>query len=216
MDTKCEDAVRDRFRFLSPRLNERLQRLWAGAEAKVLGWGGIRTVARASGLAINTVRRGYAELTESADSDPQRIRREGGGRKTLTEGQPELLASLESLVSPVTRGDPMRPLLWTCKSVRHLSDELVKQGYSISAAKTAQLLHDLGYSLQSHRKRDEGKGHPDRDAQFGHINEQVLAFQGAGQPVISVDTKKEGTGREIPQFRSGMASQGFSRRGQGL
>ena len=191
MDKKCEDAVRDRFRFLSPRLNERLQRLWAGAEAKVLGWGGIRTVARASGLAINTVRRGYAELTESAGSDPRRIRREGGGRKTLTESQPELLASLEGLVSPVTRGDPTRPLLWTCKSVRHLSDELVKQGYSISAAKTAQLLHDLGYSLQSHRKRDEGKGHPDRDAQFGHINEQVLAFQGAGQPVISVDTKKK-------------------------
>ncbi len=139
MDTKCEDAVRDRFRFLSPWLNERSQRLWAGAEARVLGWGGIRNVARVSGLAINTVRRGFAEVTESADANLQRIRREGGGRKTLTESQPELLASLENLVSPVTRGDPRRPLLWTCKSVRHLSDELVKQGYRISAAKTAQL-----------------------------------------------------------------------------
>jgi transposase len=148
-------------------------------------------VARASGLAINTVRRGFAELSGQAVSEPQRIRREGGGRKALTQSQPELLAALDRLVSPATRGDPMRPLLWTCKSVRRLSDELVKQGHEISPAKTAELLHDLGYSLQSHRKRDEGKSHPDRDAQFGHINEQVLAFQKAGQPVISVDTKKK-------------------------
>lgn len=126
-----------------------------------------------------------------AAPEPQRIRREGGGRKALLESQPELLADLEHWVSPATRGDPMRPLLWTGKSVRRLSDELAKQGHEISAAKTAELLHGLGYSLQSHRKRDEGKRHPDRDAQFGPINEQVLAFQKAGQPVISVDTKKK-------------------------
>ena len=162
MDTTSEDAVRDRFRFLSPWLNERSQRLWAGAEAKVLGWGGIRTVARASGLAINTVRRGYAEVMKSSHSGPQRIRREGGGRKTMTASQPELLTSLESLVSPVTHGDPMRPLLWTCKSVRHLSDELAKQGYSVSATKTAQLLHSLGYSLQksSQTRRRQGPSGP--------------------------------------------------------
>ena len=166
-------------------------RLWAGTEAKVLGWGGVRAVARASGLAINTVRRGFAELAGQVVSEPERIRREGGGRKALTQTQPELLAELERLVSPATRGDPMRPLLWTCKSVRRLSDELAKGGHPISPAKTAELLHDLGYSLQSHRKRDEGKSHADRDAQFSHINEQVLAFQRAGQPVISVDTKKK-------------------------
>jgi hypothetical protein len=191
MDTNGENAVRERFQFLSPWLNERSLRLWAGTEAKVLGWGGVRTVARASGLAINTVRRGVTELSGQVISEPQRIRRAGGGRKALTQSQPELLAGLEHLVNPVTRGDPMRPLLWTCKSVRHLSEELAKQGYEISAAKTAELLHDLGYSLQSHRKRDEGKSHPDRDAQFGHINEQILAFQQTGQPVISVDTKKK-------------------------
>ncbi len=148
-------------------------------------------MARASGLAINTVRRGFTELSGQALSEPQRIRREGGGRKALTQSQPELLVELERLVGPATRGDPIRPLLWTCKSVRRLSDELAKQGHEISPAKTAELLHDLGYSLQSHRKRDEGKSHADRDAQFGHINEQVLAFQKAGQPVISVDTKKK-------------------------
>jgi transposase len=191
VDATGENAVRERFQCLSPWLNERSLRLWAGTEAKVLGWGGVRTVARASGLAINTVRRGVAELAGEAGSEPQRIRREGGGRKALTQSQPELLSSLDRLVSPLTRGDPMRPLLWTCKSVRRLSDELAEQGYEISPTKTAELLHDLGYSLQSHRKRDEGKSHPDRDAQFGHINQQVLGFQKAGQPVISVDTKKK-------------------------
>jgi transposase len=181
VDTTVEHAVGDRFRLLSPWLNERSLRLWAGTEAKVFGWGGVRAVARASGLAINTVRRGFAEVAgEAIVSDPLRIRRAGGGRKTLTQSQPELLAALERLVSSATRGDPMRPLLWTCKSVRRLSGELVKQGHQISPAKTADLLHELGYSLQSHRKRDEGKSHPDRDAQFNHITEQVLAFQKAG------------------------------------
>jgi len=193
--------VRDRFRLLSPWLNERSIRLWAGTEAKVFGWGGVRAIARASGLAINTVRRGFAEVEgEAVSSEHQRIRREGGGRKSLTENQPELLASLERLLSPSTRGDPMRPLLWTCKSVRRLSSELVKQGYQISAAKTAELLHELGYSLQSHRKRDEGKSHPDRDAQFSHINAQVVAFQKEGQPVISVDTKKK---ELVGRYRNG-------------
>lgn len=191
MDATGENAVRERFQCLSPWLNERSLRLWAGTEAKVFGWGGVRAVARASGLAINTVRRGFAELAGQVVSEPERIRREGGGRKALTQTQPELLADLERLVSPATRGDPMRPLLWTCKSVRRLSDELVNEGHEISPAKTAELLHDLGYSLQSHRKRDEGKSHADRDAQFSHINEQVLVFQKNGQPVISVDTKKK-------------------------
>lgn len=192
MDTAHEHAVRDRFELLSPWLNERSVRLWAGTEAKVFGWGGVRAVARSSGLAVNTVRRGLEEVAGGVvGSEPQRIRRGGGGRKALTQSQPALLAALERLVTPLTRGDPMRPLLWTCKSIRRLSGELIQQGYRISPAKTAELLHQLGYSLQSQRKRDEGKSHPDRDGQFDRINQQVLAFQQVGQPVISVDTKKK-------------------------
>ena len=192
-DSNLKKTVQKRFKLLSPWLNERSLRLWAGAEAKVAGWGGVRNVAAASGLAINTVRRGVAELADppAAAVGAERVRSEGGGRKALTERQPELLCALERLVSPHTRGDPMRPLLWTCRSVRRLVGELNQAGHAISPAKTAELLHQLGYSLQSHRKRDEGQSHPDRDAQFQHLNGQVLAFQAAGQPVISVDTKKK-------------------------
>jgi len=192
VDESEEKAVGERFELLAPWLNERSVRLWAGAEAEALGWGGVRAVARCSGLAINTVRRGLAEVTGRApDLGPERIRRPGGGRKAHTRKQPELLAALERLVTPTTRGDPMRPLLWTCKSVRQLARELGREGYPISAITADELLHELGYSLQSHRKRDEGKSHPDRDAQFGHINQEVVKFQQAGQPVISVDTKKK-------------------------
>ncbi len=188
-----KEAIRTRFKKLSPWLNERTLRLWAGAEADVLGRGGVRAVASVSGLAINTVRRGIAELESPAAEWPQthRVRWRGGGRKSLTQNQPQLLGALERLVRPFTRGDPMRPLLWTCKSVRHLAEQLVKEGHVISPAKIAELLHHLGYSLQSHRKRDEGTSHPDRNAQFEHINREVLEFQNAGQPVISVDTKKK-------------------------
>lgn len=187
---------------LSPWLNERGLRLWAGTEAKVAGWGGVRNVAAASGMAINTIRRGVAELESPSDDTPSidRVRAAGGGRKTLTKLQPRLLEELERLVSPQTRGDPMRPLLWTCKSVRRLAKELVGQGFEISPAKTAELLHGLGYSLQSHRKRDEGQSHPDRDAQFCHINQQVVTLQTAGQPVISVDTKKK---ELVGKYRNG-------------
>jgi len=159
-------------------------------------------VAAASGLAINTVRRGVAELVAPASTAPGagRVRNPGGGRKALTERQPDLLAALEHLVSPHTRGDPMRPLLWTCKSVRQLAGELRRAGHAVSPAKTAELLHQLGYSLQSHRKRDEGQSHPDRDAQFQHLNGQVLTFQAAGQPVISVDTKKK---ELVGKYRNG-------------
>ena len=178
---------------MSPWLNERTLRLWAGTEATVLGRGGVRVVASAAGLAINTVRRGVAELQHppSDQTDPQPVRRQGGGRKSLTQSQPHLRSALERLVTPYTRGDPMRPLLWTCKSVRRLAAHLAQEGHVISPAKTAELLHQLGYSLQSHRQRDEGASHPDRDAQFEHINGQVREFQKAGQPVISVDTKKK-------------------------
>jgi transposase len=192
VDVSKERAVGKRFELLAPWLNERSLRLWAGAEARALGWGGVCAVARSSGLAINTVRRGLAEVTGQAPGpEPARIRQPGGGSKPLTHRQPEVLAALERLVHSTARGDPMRPLLWTCKSVRQLARELTREGYPIGATKTDQLLHELGYSLQSHRKRDEGKSHPDRDAQFGHINQEVVKFQEAGQPVISVDTKKK-------------------------
>lgn len=186
------DAIRKRFQLLSRRMNERQIREFAGVEAKVYGRGGIAAVALATGLAINTVRRGLADLDEPADeASSRRIRKFGGGRKPLKEKDPGLVGALEALIEPFTQGDPMRPLRWTCKSVRRLAEELKNQGHTISAAKVAELLAELGYSLQSHRKRDEGKGHEDRDAQFGHINQQVLAFQEEGQPVISVDTKKK-------------------------
>ena len=193
MEPGIKETIRRRYALFSPWLTERTLRLWAGTEATIAGRGGVRTVAAASGLAINTVRRGVVEVQSqpSDSSKDARVRRQGGGRKTLVQRQPELLVALEKLVTPYPRGDPMRPLLWTCKSVRHLAEQLSQDGYSISPAKTAELLHQLGYSLQSHRKRDEGASHPDRDDQFKHINCQVLEFQNAGQPVISVDTKKK-------------------------
>jgi len=185
------NAIGERYKLLSTRINERLQRQLAGAEAKVLGRGGVRAVSRATGLAINTVRRGVAELEETAPAPDGRIRKAGGGRKKLCVKDPGLGAELEKLVEPFSRGDPMRPLRWTCKSVRRLAAELVAKGHRISPAKVAELLAELGYSLQSHRKRDEGNSHQDRDAQFRHINDQVEAFQREEQPVISVDTKKK-------------------------
>lgn len=172
-------------------MNERQIREFAGVEAKVFGRGGLTAVSRATGLAINTVRRGLAELEEPAEGSRSRIRKSGGGRKKLREKDSGLVAALEQLVEPFTRGDPMLPLRWTCKSVRRLAQELGQQGHPISPAKVAELLAEIGYSLQSHRKRDEGKGHLDRDAQFGFINERVLAFQETSDPVISVDTKKK-------------------------
>ncbi len=174
------------------RINERQLREFAGAEAKVFGRGGVRTVARATGLAINTVRRGLADLAEAPKPEALlRVRKAGGGRKKLREKDAKLVEAMEELIEPFTRGDPMRPLRWTCKSVRRLAGELRDQGHPISPAKVAELLAEIGYSLQSHRKRDEGKGHEDRDAQFRFINEQAAAFGKGGDPVISVDTKKK-------------------------
>jgi hypothetical protein len=185
-------AIKRRYEMFVGRINERQIREFAGVEAKVYGRGGLRAVARATGLAVNTVRRGLADLASPPlDRDATRVRKAGGGRKKLREKDAGLVEALEALVEPFSRGDPMRPLRWTCKSVRRLASELKAQGHAISPAKVAELLAELGYSLQSHRKRDEGKGHEDRDAQFGFINERALAFQQAGDPVISVDTKKK-------------------------
>jgi Rhodopirellula transposase DDE domain len=192
MDSR--DTIAARFAALRPFLDERRRRLWAAAEAQAVGRGGVTTVAAATGLQRNTIRAGLREL-RGADPAPvpsdQRVRTAGGGRKALTEHDPSLLRDLEALVDPLTRGDPMSPLRWTCKSTRQLATELSRHGHHVSHQTVAELLHALRYSLQGTRKTKEGASHPDRDAQFGHLNEQVQAFQARGQPVISVDTKKK-------------------------
>jgi transposase len=172
-------------------LDERGRRRWAAAEARSLGRGGITAVAAATGLSDRTIRNGIAELDDPNAAPSGRQRRQGAGRRTREAEQPNLIKALDNLVDGDTRGDPMSPLRWTCKSTRILSQELKKQGYQISHTKVAELLIHQGYSLQGNRKTQEGKQHPDRDGQFRHIASRTKAYQRAGQPVISVDTKKK-------------------------
>jgi hypothetical protein len=187
------DDIRDKFNVLSPVMDERLRRLWAAAEATALGRGGIGAVAAATGLSRTTIARGIREQRAlSLDEVPsRRIRRVGGGRKSVTIQDPSLLADLESLVDPVTRGDPQSPLRWTCKSTCRLAAELQAMAHTVSPRTVARLLRGLHYSLQAPRKTKEGGTHPDRNAQFEHINERAKTFQAQGQPVISVDAKKK-------------------------
>jgi hypothetical protein len=189
MDT--EAIIRSKYEVLSPALDERRRRLWAGTEARALGRGGIALVQRATGLAFNTIHRGMQELEAVELLAPDRIRRPGAGRKKATQVYPELGGALDRLVEPVTRGDPESPLRWTCKSTRRLAAELRGQGFAISHTLVASLLADQRYSLQANWKTREGSRHPDRNAQFGHINQRVQAQLEAGQPAISVDTKKK-------------------------
>jgi hypothetical protein len=161
-----------------------------------LGWGGVSAVSKATGLTRKTIHAGLRELEADtaepgADLGPDRIRRPGAGRKPVTQKQPTLLPSLDALVEPTARGDPESPLRWTCKSTRRLADELRRQGFRVGERKVAALLKQAGYRLQANRKTKEGAAHPDRDAQFVYINEQVRRFQRRGQPVVSVDTKKK-------------------------
>jgi hypothetical protein len=186
-----EQQIRAKYRALVPTMDERQRRLWAGTEARALGRGGIAVVARATGLARNTVVRGLEELSERRPLSASCVRRPGAGRKRATLLAPGLATALESLVEPVTRGDPESPLRWTSKSTRHLAEELNAQGYEVSHTLVAGLLHELEYSLQANRKTLEGAGHPDRNAQFEHINAVVTAQLRRGQPAISVDTKKK-------------------------
>ena len=184
-------AIGERFRALAGELNERQRRLWAAAEARSHGRGGIRATARATGIHADTIRVGLRELEAGERLEPGRVRRPGAGRKPLTEVDPTLLEDLERLVEEDSRGDPERPLRWTAKSVRKLADALQAIGHQVHFSSVAKLLRALGYSLQSNRKVKEGAAHPDRDAQFAHINETVTAALAAGEPVISVDTKKK-------------------------
>src|SRR4051794_24472528 len=187
-------TIRGKFEALRPYLDERRRRLWAATEAQALGRGGVALVATATGLQRNTIRAGVRER-ETPGMVPlvsaQRVRAPGGGRKPVTTEDPTLLHDLEALVDPVTRGDPMSPLRWTCKSTRQLAAALRERGHPVSHQTVAEVLHALCYSLQGNRKTNEGATHPDRDAQFTHINAQTEAFQQRGQPVISVDTKKK-------------------------
>ena len=185
-------AVGRRFRLMQSVLDERLRRLIAAAEAKTIGFGGTALVARATGVSRRAILVGLRELTRRRRAGaPGRVRRPGGGRKKTVTKDPTLLRDLERLVEPVTRGDPESPLRWTCKSVRRLAAELCRTGHTVSHRLVADLLDELGYSLQANRKTREGARHPDRNAQFEHLNAQVRAQLAVRNPVISVDTKKK-------------------------
>jgi hypothetical protein len=184
------DAIRERYTQLSPHLDERGRRMFAAAEARAAGYGGIAAVSRATGLAASTIGRGLKELA-AAGLEGDRIRRHGGGRKALLVSDSKLLDDLLTLVAPSERGDPMSPLRWTCKSLRRLAAELRALGHRISHTVVGEVLKQQKFSLQGNRKTREGDSHPDRDAQFAYINESVTRMLAGQQPVISVDTKKK-------------------------
>ncbi|MDW3689235.1 ISAzo13 family transposase [Cupriavidus sp. CV2] len=189
------EAVEAKFRALQARLDEATLRLWAAAEARSLGRGGVSLVAKAIGISRTTIYAGLAELEAAGgatrDMTAKRIRAPGGGRKRLTELDARLLEHLDALVEPTSRGDPMSALRWTCKSTTRLAEELNRLGHRVSQRTICDLLTQTGYSLQSVRKTREGAQHPDRDAQFHYIADKVAQYQRQRQPVISVDTKKK-------------------------
>src|SRR3954452_25432291 len=202
------EGVRRKFELLRPLMNERMRRQWAACEALTLSRGGVTLVAQATGLSRTTIWAGLRELRHpdgvpDDDLPADRSRHAGAGRPLVAEADPTLVKDLEALVEVTTRGDPQSALRWTCKSTRNLAEDLKRQGHRISYRTVAALLHDLDYSLQANRKTREGSSHPDRNAQFEYINRRVRAFQRAGQPVVSVDSKKremvgdfKNTGRE--------------------
>ena len=188
-----EAAIRRRFRLIARHLDERQRRLVAAAEVAAAGRGGVSAVARATGVSRRAIRAGAKDLRArgAAALAPGRIRRPGGGRKRTRDTDPTLVRDLEALIAPTTRGDPQSPLRWTCTSLRRLAAELTRQGHRTSHRMVAVLLRQLGYSLQANRKTIEGARHPDRNAQFEHINARVRAYLRQGEPAISVDTKKK-------------------------
>ena len=194
-DAATVERIRVKYAALVPVMDECMRRHWAATEAMVLGWGGVSAVSMATGLARNTVASGVRELIQRREpvnlAITSRLRQPGAGRKRITETDPLLLHALEELLDPVTRGHPESPLRWTCKSTAKLAAELTRQNHAVTDRTVATLLKRAGYSLQANRKTLEGSSHPDRNAQFEHINKQVLAFQKQNQPVISVDTKKK-------------------------
>ena len=184
-------AVSQRFLLVDPYLTELSRRIWAAAEAATIGPHGKAIVAQATGISRTTLTKAQAEFQAVTDPPSPRQRQAGGGRKPLTETDPTLLADLDRLIDPSSRGDPESPLRWTCKSTYHLAAALQQQGHAVSQRTVYRLLLELGYSLQSNRKMEEGADHPDRDAQFQFINRQVQRYQRLAQPVVCVDTKKK-------------------------
>ena len=183
-------AIRRQWKTNGSKRYERRRRLFAASEARAAGWGGLAAVSNITGLALSTIERGLNDL-DALPLAPGQVRREGGGPRPLTETDATLLDDLKCLVEPATLGDPVRPLLWVSKSLDKLASALVGMGHSISPNSVRKLLTEIGFSRHVNRKADEGAGHPDRNAQFEYINAEVLAAQAAGQPVISVDTKKK-------------------------
>jgi hypothetical protein len=190
-DTRIVQWLREKYQRMEPLLNERSRRLWAATEAMSLGRGGIAAVISATGMSSATVSKGLDELESAPTGLGTRVRRPGAGRKRVEESQPGFAEALATLVEDSTRGDPERPLRWTCKSTAKLSRELAGQGFAVSPRTVAMELKRQEFSLQANRKTREGESHPDRNAQFGYINRQVMTFQRRRQPAISVDTKKK-------------------------
>jgi len=202
-DAQIIARIQSKYQSLEPEMDERLRRQWAAAEARDMGWGGITTVAQATGMSRTTITAGLRELAlpeEERVWEAGRIRQPGGGRKSVTEIDPGLLAALEALIEPASRGDPESPLRWTCKSTRNLAHELTRQQHPVRARTVARLLREAGYSLQGNRKTREGSSHPDRNAQFEFINARVQRFLQRGQPAISVDAKKK---EKVGDFKNG-------------
>src|SRR5271155_3935254 len=185
-----EISLRRKFSDVWPLLDERSRRLMAASEAISLGYGGVSRIQRASGLSRKAIANGMREIADG-NAELGRIRRPGAGRENIIERDPKLLAALERLIEPATRGDPESPLRWICKSTRNLADQLTRRKHPVSHEKVAQLLREQHYRLQSNRKTEEGTDHPDRDAQFRHISTQVKRELASGMPVISVETKKK-------------------------
>jgi hypothetical protein len=183
--------LQQKFASLWPLLDERTRRLTAASEARDLGHGGVSQVSRACGLSRKAIAKGLREIEEGTTPPPGRVRRPGGGRKKILDHDPRLPDALDRLIEPETRGDPQSPLRWICKSTRTLAAQLTRRKHPVSHMKVAQLLREQGYSLQGNRKTEEGGDHPDRDAQFRHINAQVKRALAKATPVISVDTKKK-------------------------
>ena len=188
--------VKTKYQQLFPYLDERTLRIWSAIEAQSLGRGGVTKVSKATSLSRTTIYKGIAEVSKKVrpkkvEKEPKRIREPGGGRKKLKDKDSTLLQDIDSILEPVTRGDPESPLRWTCKSTTRIAEELRIQGHQVSQRTVCDLLYELGYSLQSNRKIKEGSQHPDRNEQFLYIYKTIKEFQVKGEPVISVDTKKK-------------------------
>lgn len=184
-------SLRKRWKEMSGVLDEQSRRRWAASEAKALGRGGVSCVAWVTGLARRTIYRGLEDIRSRHKAGAGRVRKRGGGRHRKIVQDPTLLAEIKALIEPTTRGDPMRPLLWTSRSLRRLSEELANSGHQVSRTVVGEILHQQGYGLQANRKTREGHQHMDRDAQFEYINARATFFLQDGQPVVSVDTKKK-------------------------